>query len=200
MDSSYRARSRGYYGEAELFEQLMQLPGNKNIYSNCYIPTGPDTFSEVDSIMIHETGIYVFECKNYSGWIYGSENQQYWTQVLPSYQGDSTKRRFYNPILQNLTHIKWLRAFLNCYPKMPYYSYVIFGNDCEFKNLYVNSFQNAVIKMFGVYPAVSHRISTSSYSMHLDTVRRLSALICPLTSADPEIRWKHIQNIQNSRI
>lgn len=157
----YRASSRGYYGEVELFHELTKLPGNKNIYSNCYIPTGLDTFSEVDSIMVHETGIYVFECKNYSGWIFGSQNQQQWTQTFPKRYGRAENHQFYNPILQNEKHIKWLRSFLNCYPKMPYYSYVVFGNNCEFKRLYINSQVYAVIKMFGVYPAVSHRILTS---------------------------------------
>lgn len=37
---------------------------------------------EIDLIMISETGIYVFESKNYSGWIFGDEKQRYWTQIL----------------------------------------------------------------------------------------------------------------------
>ena len=38
--------------------------------------------SEIDLLMIHEKGIFVFESKNYSGWIFGSADQLHWTQSL----------------------------------------------------------------------------------------------------------------------
>lgn len=37
---------------------------------------------ELDIVMIHETGIYVFESKNYSGWIFGSEKKQILDTIL----------------------------------------------------------------------------------------------------------------------
>ena len=44
--------------------------------------------------MIHEKGIFVFESKNYSGWIFGSADQLNWTQSLQN----GEKHHFYNPI------------------------------------------------------------------------------------------------------
>lgn len=34
--------------------------------------------------VLHDSGIYVFESKNYSGWIFGSETQKNCTQTLMS--------------------------------------------------------------------------------------------------------------------
>lgn len=40
------------------------------------------TWYTIDLLMIHEKGIFVFESKNYSGWIFGSADQLNWTQSL----------------------------------------------------------------------------------------------------------------------
>ena len=69
------------------------LPSNIYILRNLYIPYR-DIVTEIDLILLHETGIYVFECKNYSGWIFGNERSNYWTQCLRGGQ----KNKFYNPI------------------------------------------------------------------------------------------------------
>lgn len=55
----------------------------------------------------------VFESKNYSGWVFGSENQKNWYQTLPMGKGrQSSKETFLNPIMQNRLHIKSLKTFL----------------------------------------------------------------------------------------
>jgi hypothetical protein len=58
--------------------------------------------------MISTKGIFVFESKNYSGWIFGSEKNRYWTQTLPK----NSKNKFFNPIWQNKAHIKALSESL----------------------------------------------------------------------------------------
>lgn len=44
--------------------------------------------------MEHEKGVYVFECKNYAGWIFGSANGREWVQSLKG----GTKEHFCNPL------------------------------------------------------------------------------------------------------
>ena len=60
-------------------------------------------------MLINKTGIFVIETKNYSGRIYGQEDQREWTQVL---QYGKVKNKFYNPIMQNRTHIYALSKVL----------------------------------------------------------------------------------------
>lgn len=62
---------KGLAGEFETWEQLKSLPGYKKSLFNCYIPKRNGGTTEIDFILIHETGIYIFESKNYGGWIYG---------------------------------------------------------------------------------------------------------------------------------
>ena len=65
-------RGRGYYGEYLLFSKLYQfLPGNGKILMNLNIPISADKTTEIDLLLIHETGLYGFEIKHYKGTIYG---------------------------------------------------------------------------------------------------------------------------------
>lgn len=64
---------------------------------------------QIDHIVIRKTGVFVIETKNYSGLIYGQVNQRNWTQVLAY---GKVKNRFYNPLLQNRSHIYTLSKIL----------------------------------------------------------------------------------------
>lgn len=79
---------------------------------NLYIPKGENGTTEIDMLMLSAKGLFVFESKNYSGWIFGSERQPEWYQTLPHGRGRSRKEAFYNPIMQNHTHIRHLQELL----------------------------------------------------------------------------------------
>lgn len=97
----------GKYGEFNIYKNLEKLSGYKKFLFNTYITKDDGTTSEIDVILIHNSGIYVFESKNYSGWIFGRESDIKWTQVLQA--GAGTKKfKFLNPIIQNKGHIKAL--------------------------------------------------------------------------------------------
>ena len=87
--------SLGAKGELEIFEVLKDLESSPLFLFNLYLPTkNKDKFSEIDVIMIHYSGIYIFESKNLKGWIFGNENNRFWTQVLCYRQGkQSTKQK-----------------------------------------------------------------------------------------------------------
>ncbi|MFR7610172.1 MAG: nuclease-related domain-containing protein [Christensenellaceae bacterium] len=124
----------GLIGEYFTYQCIAPLNGYKKFIFNCYLPKADGETTEVDVILLHESGIYVFESKNYSGWIFGNESQTFWTQTLPSGKGKSQKSRFFNPIMQNAGHIKQLKAFLAS-DDLPIYSYVLFSDRCELKNV-----------------------------------------------------------------
>ena len=76
----FSVKGKGKYGEDRIYDILQKVDGYKATLPNCYLPKGNGETAEVDLIFLHESGIYVFESKNYSGWIFGSENQKYWTR------------------------------------------------------------------------------------------------------------------------
>ena len=64
---------------------------------------------QIDHIFINENGIWIIETKNWSGYIYGTDEQQEWTQVLAH---GKEKNRMYSPVKQNLTHAYKIQTLL----------------------------------------------------------------------------------------
>ena len=103
---------KGSYGEYLTYDNLktFEKDGAKFLF-NIYLPKDDDTTTELDVIMISPKGVFVFESKNYSGWIFGSDKDPYWMQTLPTGK-KSTKKKFYNPVWQNKKHIESLKKSL----------------------------------------------------------------------------------------
>lgn len=138
-------------------KSLETLPGEKKFLFNVYLPKQSDETTELDAVMIHESGIYVFESKNYSGWIFGSEDQYQWTQTLPNGKR-ARKIKFYNPVKQNKAHIEWLLKFLGD-ETLPVHSYIVFSERCELKNIQLNDVKQHVLKRNELFSAVQHNVS-----------------------------------------
>ena len=108
------------------------LPGRMRTWSNVLVPKDGAVVdeTELDVLMLHERGVFVFESKNYSGWIFGSEGQRMWTQSL----NRATKERFYNPVMQNAAHVRALSKRL-VVPERDFVSYIVFSDRCELRKV-----------------------------------------------------------------
>ena len=126
--SEWNARGKGYYGEFLLFSELYHhLPGSCKILMNLQIPSEHGKTTEIDLLLIHETGLYVFEAKHYKGTIIGKIEETHWTQYFRTAPNHS----FSNPVLQNRWNIQQLRKHI---PDLPIHSFIVFTSDeCELK-------------------------------------------------------------------
>lgn len=144
LDNIFDNEWTGKYGEKLTERELkfVRLLGRKGkILRNVYLPKNDGGTSEVDVIYITQKGIFIFESKNYSGWIFGNEKNKNWTTVLPNKQ----KIHFYNPIMQNKTHLKWMKHFID--EDIPLFSVVVFSERCELKEITVYSEDIKVISI-----------------------------------------------------
>ena len=141
---------KGRLGEFYTYKNLKTLKGYKKYLFNLYLPKANGETTELDVVLLHESGIYVFESKNYSGWIFGTESQQYWTQTLPTGRGRSQKNQFYNPIWQNKGHLKWLQTFL-ADQTLPFYSYIVFSDRCTLKDITLTSGKHYVVNRYNLF-------------------------------------------------
>ena len=187
----------GKRGEYDTYRCLQSLDGYKKFLFNCYIPKEDGTTTEIDVILIHESGIYVFESKNYSGWIFGTETQKQWTQTLPMGNGKSRKEHFFNPIIQNKVHLKWLQTYLKDFENLQFYSYIVFSIRCELKNITLTSGDHYVVKRDEILDAVSHNVAVSDKKMAVSLVDEVYMKLYPLTQADEAKKMEHIENIKN---
>lgn len=127
-------RTKGYFGEYRLFEKLfLSMNGCCKFLGNVLLPTADGGTTELDLVMIHETGIYVFENKHYKGTIYGKSSEPNWTQYFRT----APNQKFKNPILQNQYHVSAMRRF---FPNIPIYSVIVFSrDDCDIRNIVIDT-------------------------------------------------------------
>ena len=187
--------NKGLLGEFCTYKYLNPLDGYKRYLFNLYIPTSNGETTELDVVLLHESGIYVLESKNYSGWIFGTETQQYWTQTLSSGKGRSQKNRFFNPILQNKGHLKWLQAFL-ADQSLPFYSFIVFSEHCELKNITLTSGKHFVVKGNNLLSAIQQNASKTGRKLTSSQIDLLFKKLYPLTQIDDARKMMHIRNIQ----
>lgn len=103
------AKGRGILGEFWVKRAIGKNELNVKYVINNITVVNEGKSCQIDHLIISRSGIFVIETKNYSGRIYGQENQREWTQVLAY---GKSKKHFYNPILQNHTHIYHLSKII----------------------------------------------------------------------------------------
>lgn len=186
--------SKGLRGEYLTYKNLRKLAGNACFLFNLYLPKENDETTEIDVLLIHESGLYVFESKNYSGWIFGSENQKTWTQSLPRGRS-SIKNHFLNPIMQNKLHIKYLKVYLSDFPDLIYHSFILFSDRCALKKITITDGQAEVMNRRFVLKHVAEKAAENGALLTRDEIESIYETLYPYTQTSKEQRQVHIQNI-----
>jgi len=143
--------------------------------------------------MIAETGIYVFESKNYSGWIFGDEKGRNWTQVLENKQ----KNHFYNPVWQNNGHITALKHATGLRNPELYKSYIVFSERCTLKKVTVDSHNVFVMKRDSLLRNVKLDMMSSPNVFDSEQVDRIYVKLMGFTHADSQTKSAHIENVRS---
>ncbi len=114
-------------GEAQVVDRIGSRFRRPHVLlNNVTLPTKNGT-TQIDHILVADTGIFVIETKHYSGWIFGDPYQDKWTQTI--YR---KKSKFVNPIHQNYGHLSALQSFFKL-PESTFIPLVVFTGTAEFK-------------------------------------------------------------------
>lgn len=183
----------GNYGEFLTFYKLEKLQGNHKLLTNIYIPKSDGTTTEIDLLLINSKGIYVFESKNYSGWIFGDEKSKNWTQSLKG----GIKKKFLNPIWQNKGHISALEGYLKDVNGQNLYSYIVFSERCELKKVSVQSTEIKVLKRDRLVAALKKDFNSHPDVLDEDRIKSVFERLEKLSKADDATKALHIQNIKS---
>lgn len=186
-------RTKGSSGERIIYRTLVDdshVPENQ-ILRNVYVPTEDGKTSEIDLLVISKKGLLVFECKNYSGNIYGDATRNKWIQYL-----GKKKSYFYNPFMQNRSHAKHLKKYLEAYGELPIIPMVITISAGKWK-----------VKNYGPEDYLL------GYNCHLKDIlaktpdselmaqhfKAITTKLQPLSRPDESIRQEHIQQVKQQK-
>jgi hypothetical protein len=120
----------GNDAEYRVNRRLQTLDENEyTVFHNICLPSNGNTeITQIDHIVVSRFGIFCIETKGQSGWIFGSKNRKYWTEVI--YRN---KYRLYNPIWQNYAHIKAIEYLIGDKLKAPIVPFLVFPNSEKIK-------------------------------------------------------------------
>lgn len=122
--------SKGEYCEKIVSRNLRRLDSSLyTVIDNVILPSNGNTsHTQIDHIVVSQFGVFCLETKSHKGWIFGSSDRKYWTQVL--YRD---KYKIYNPLWQNFAHTKALESLLGLNLRAPIVPIVVFPNADKIK-------------------------------------------------------------------
>ena len=186
---------KGLEAEKYLMAKLIRAGvSEEDIFHDLYVEKYDGNFSQIDIVVLTKVGIIVIEVKNFSGWIFGNESQNQWTQLLAY---GKRKYRFYNPIMQNSYHILELRKSLKQFQTIPFYSVIIFYGDCELKNISFTSKNTFVSKQsmtINIMNTILNNNETIDYSNKNEIIELLKKYT--LNGENEDIRNHHSNNVK----
>ncbi len=182
--------SKGLTGEYIVFNKLNKLPGYKRIIVNSYLPCGNGKFTEVDLILIHETGIYCIESKNYGGTIQGHEKWNYWNQRF--FNGDEFQ--FYNPLMQNEGHIRHLKPLISKKYDVEIHSVIVFSDRSNISNVKLISNKAIVTNHKNFISRISECLVHKISKLSTEDVDKIYNELSKYANVTKEEKLRHIKN------
>ncbi|HJJ48243.1 MAG TPA: nuclease-related domain-containing protein [Methanocorpusculum sp.] len=174
--------------EVAAFLKSNKIKGYHKVLSNLYVPLGHGKYTEIDCLLVHISGVYVVECKNYSGLITGAAGMKQWNV---SYD-NGYRTKLYNPVKQNAGHIEALEEFLpEPAPKMV--SKIVFGDDALLK--VPAGLQNEVMSFSALkktFPKETEDIVREYSPAEVD---RIASALLPAVQVPYLARLKHIARL-----
>lgn len=180
---------KGYIGEKRIHKRLQSLGELYHVFHDVYLTKEDGNTTQVDHIVVSKMGIFVIETKNYTGWIFGSEKQRKWTQVIYK-----NKQSFYNPILQNRTHVKALKQLFQIDHDV--HSIIVFSDSAtlKFKEPFTTAtvIQTAQLKktILNYRDAVFLKDEVTAF------VGKLTEVISIINENKREIKRQHIKQVK----
>jgi len=194
---SYWSLDKGAHGEYLLYEQLRyhEERGGKFLF-NLYVPKNDKENTEIDALLITSKGLFVFESKNYNGWIFGDEASHNWTQVLPARRRQSHRIPFYNPIIQNAQHIKHLRQQIG--QDAAIWSIIVFSDRCVLKNITVRNKNTRVLNRYDVEKAISQICSEQADTLDESQMNDIYCRLYRYSQTNSEEKELHVKGTKKN--
>lgn len=183
----YLPRIHGALGEYAVSRVLKRL--NKKdyvVYNDIYLKNNGRT-SQIDHLILSIYGIFVIETKNYKGWIFGNEKSKYWTQTLYK-----RKHKIYNPIIQNWSHINFLKALSWEFKSLNYFPIVVFAGPAKLKKIEAST---PVIKKRKLLRTIKRR--NQVYNTHLQ-LAKIDLIIRDAIVSGKSIRKEHKKSVKKT--
>lgn len=180
---------KGHYGEFIFYRKVIRILGKASVLTNVYLENINTDTTEVDVIGVSEKGIYIFEVKNFGGYIYGSEKDKYWTQVF----NRKAKHQFFNPLRQNYAHTMALKRYLLT-EDHTLHPMIVFSNRSKLSKINISHHSH----VYQIKNALKYIKRHEKKAEPVFTKKEIQAMVLKLLRRchmPDHIRVKHIQDV-----
>lgn len=168
-----------------------KLNGIKRCICDVYMPKTDGTTAKTDMLIISETGVWVIDIKNYSGKMQGDEAVLEW-----EYTHGGTTEQIPSPTIWNKLYMKWLKAYVPECPNMLCFSYVVYPNSCNIKNIRIKTNDAVVATPSTLKKELAIQLARVGTSLAESEVSLVYDRFMQLTNAEFASNIKDIQGIQ----
>lgn len=188
LAKKYPLQSTGERGENTVAQILGEtIAGKQYVINDLLFCNESGQSCQIDHIFINEFGIWVIETKNYSGRIYGEDNQREWTQVLAD---GNVRNKFYNPIKQNATHIYHLSKYLKV--KSVFQNVVVFLARADISDV-------AADNVYSVYELSGIKSKSTDVYLTVAEMEQYYNRLLKLKNDSTISKEEHIENIHKKQ-
>ena len=180
---------KGNYGEFIYYRKVIRIFGKESVLTNLYLDNVNTDTTEVDIVAISDKGIYVFEVKNYGGYIYGSEKDLHWTQVF----NRRTKNKFYNPLRQNYAHTMALKNYL-LVEDNSLYPMIVFSNRSKLSKINISD-RSRVYQIKDSLRFIKRNEKKGKSILNKKDVEEILLKLLKKCNMSDEVKLKHIQDV-----
>lgn len=120
---AFKARAQGWIGEKSVAKGVDSFV--HGALHDAIIPDGRGGLTQIDHLLLTDSGVLVVETKSFTGRIFGSERDKTWTQRL-----GRRSFRIGNPLRQNYGHIKAVEAIVG--DSVPVTGQVVIAGSAKF--------------------------------------------------------------------
>ncbi|MEI4831384.1 NERD domain-containing protein [Bacillus sp. FJAT-53711] len=185
------ANIKGRAGEKQVQKYLSKLDSDKYLrLHDITLRAEKGKTTQIDHIVIAQSGIFVIETKNYKGWIFGNEWDPQWTQV-----NFKRKDKFHNPVWQNYGHIKGIQHVLNN-EDIPFISLITFSNSSDLKKINITSSHVYAVYFSEVVPQIRNHTEQILSPSQMNQIYRT---LQQANITDKNIKKQHVENIRTNK-
>ena len=170
-----------------------KLNGMKRCLCDVYIPRVDGTLAKADLLIINETGVWVVDVKPYSGKMAGGETDQTW-----DYTHGGKTEQIPNPAIWNKMYMKWFKGYAVECPNTSYFSYVVYGNGCDIKNVKIKTNDVVVTKVSNLKKEISILLARTGTSLAESEIPVVYDRFKELTEKEKAQNVKNIPGIQET--
>jgi len=179
-------------------------------YHDIMLGVGIDS-AQIDNILITQKCAYVLEVKNYRGRIYGSETDCNWYQTIKYsnrikgkrgrnyYKTHIEKNPFYNPVMQNRTHVYKMIKHIPMIQRLPIINIVVFLNYAELMSIKVESRNVHVINLKELHRLIDTNELRRPFMLSPEDLLLLATDINNANTRTKENMKQHVARIRENK-